>query len=261
MPPRICVTDATSVKSSPSKVTRRGATAASCAIPAAARWMALSASHGRAEWPLRPRKVHVALRLPRQPAWSALAVGSMTSTRSARAQRRLAGQQRRQRALGDRQLLAAEEHEAEVDRAGRRRPARPARARASPPPRPSCRPRRGRGRRRRRGGPGGCPARARCRGGRRGARAGARGARVTPASTHVSPASRAGVAAVAQHAQHVGGQRGLVARLATARRRARACARRGVAPGRRSRAARRGMLRRCASAGSTSPPARPTSSS
>ena len=50
---------------------------------APARWIALSASHGRAEWPLRPRNVQVALMFPRQPACSALAVGSMTTTRSA----------------------------------------------------------------------------------------------------------------------------------------------------------------------------------
>src|SRR3954465_12321027 len=97
-------------------------------MPAAARWIALSASHGRAEWPERPWKVHVALTLPRQPAWTALAVGSMTRTGVAGVggglqdgdgvggpQPRLAREQPRQRALADRELLAPEEHVAEVD--------------------------------------------------------------------------------------------------------------------------------------------------
>ena len=86
------------------------------------------------------------------------------------AQPRLALEQPGERALGDRQLLAPEEHVAEVDR---RRPPAPAPARPSPRGRPSCRRRPGRGPRRRRAGPDGCPAPERCRSGPPGARAGA----------------------------------------------------------------------------------------
>ncbi len=49
----------------------------------AALWIALSASHGRAECPARPVNVQVALMLPRQPAWMALSVGSIITTSSA----------------------------------------------------------------------------------------------------------------------------------------------------------------------------------
>ena len=45
--------------------------------------MALSACHGRAEWPERPENVQVALMLPRQPACSSPSVGSITTTKSA----------------------------------------------------------------------------------------------------------------------------------------------------------------------------------
>ena len=64
---------------SPSKTCSTGSTCDSAAMPCALRWMALSASHGRAECPLRPRNVHVALTFPRQPDWRALAVGSTTA--------------------------------------------------------------------------------------------------------------------------------------------------------------------------------------
>ena len=53
--------------------------------------------------------------LPRQPAWIALAVGSMTIDGVGGAQARLALEQAAQRAVGERQLLAAEEDEADVD--------------------------------------------------------------------------------------------------------------------------------------------------
>ena len=56
---------------------------ASAAIPSAARWIALSACHGRAECPERPENVHVALMFPRQPACSSPSVGSITTTNSA----------------------------------------------------------------------------------------------------------------------------------------------------------------------------------
>ena len=111
MPPAIFVTEATSVKRSPSKSCGSGSWAASTAIPAAARWIALSANHGRAEWPATPWKLQVALMLPRQPAWIALSVGSIITTSSGC--ERVAREQRGQRALGERQLLAAEEQGAE----------------------------------------------------------------------------------------------------------------------------------------------------
>ena len=76
-------------------------------MPIAALWIALSACHGRAECPERPGNVHVALRFPRQPACSSPSVGSITTTNSCSSWRR--SQQRRQRALGRRQLLAGEE--------------------------------------------------------------------------------------------------------------------------------------------------------
>ena len=98
IPPAIRVTYATSTNSSPSNVVRlrrlRGERERS---PAAARSIALSAFQGRAECPERPWNVQVALTLPRQPACSSLAVGSIITTSSA--VERLARQQRRERAL------------------------------------------------------------------------------------------------------------------------------------------------------------------
>src|SRR4051812_32605936 len=84
IPPAMRVTEATSTKRRPSKSWGSGSWAASAATPAAARWIALSASHGRAECPARPWNVHVALTLPRQPACSALSVGSIITTSSGR---------------------------------------------------------------------------------------------------------------------------------------------------------------------------------
>ena len=66
-------------------------------------------------------KVQVALMFPTQPACSVLAVGSITIARSAVAQAGLALEQRGQRAVAERQLLAAEEDEAEVELGGGRR--------------------------------------------------------------------------------------------------------------------------------------------
>ena len=43
-----------------------------------ARSIALSACHGRAEWPARPRKTARAVTLPTQPAWTVQSVGSST---------------------------------------------------------------------------------------------------------------------------------------------------------------------------------------
>src|SRR6185503_10432262 len=83
IPPATRVTETTCVKRSPSNSRGSSGIFASASIPAAARWIALSANHGRAEWPLTPEKVQSALMLPRQPAWIALPVGSMTMTASA----------------------------------------------------------------------------------------------------------------------------------------------------------------------------------
>ena len=163
MPPAIRVTDATSVKRRPSKSCGSGSCAASAAMPAAARWIALSASHGRAEWPAtpwkRPGRVDVA-----EAAGVERVVGRLHHHHELGGETGSRVEQRGQRALGERQLLAAEEQRR---RAARRRAAR---ARSSPPARPSCRSRRGRGRARRRGGRAGCPGPGRCRGGRRAAR-------------------------------------------------------------------------------------------
>jgi hypothetical protein len=84
IPPSMRVTDATSRNSSPSNTCGSGSCAASAATPSAARSIALSASHGRAEWPERPWNVQVALTLPRQPAWISFAVGSIITTSSGR---------------------------------------------------------------------------------------------------------------------------------------------------------------------------------
>ncbi len=83
IPPSTRVTDATSWNVRPPKLTGIEGCEASWAIPIAARWIALSACHGRAECPERPWNVQVALMLPRQPACSSLSVGSITTTKSA----------------------------------------------------------------------------------------------------------------------------------------------------------------------------------
>ena len=79
IPPSILVADTTSVNVRPSWTCSVAGTSASSATPRARRWIALSANQGRAEWPLRPWNVHVAFTLPRQPAWTALEVGSSTT--------------------------------------------------------------------------------------------------------------------------------------------------------------------------------------
>ena len=118
IPPAIRVTLATSTNSSPSNACGTAAAARPArGSPAAACSIALSACHGRAEWPERPWNVHVALMLPRQPACSSHAVGSIITTSSAasgsRASSGVSADSRR------RQLLAAEEQAADR-RAGER---------------------------------------------------------------------------------------------------------------------------------------------
>src|SRR4051795_4036001 len=83
IPPEICVTDATSWNVSPWNSTGSTGTAASAATPSAARVIAFSAAHGRAECPLRPRNVQTALMFPTQPACSSPSVGSIITTNSA----------------------------------------------------------------------------------------------------------------------------------------------------------------------------------
>jgi hypothetical protein len=79
-------------------------------MPSARRWIALSACHGRALWPLTPgdqRGHDVAHAAGLQPVGG----GLHDHGELGRAQRVLAGQQRGERRLGDRQLLAPEEDE------------------------------------------------------------------------------------------------------------------------------------------------------
>ena len=74
---------ATSVNVSPPISTGRGSIAANGRNPSSALSIAFSAVHGRAEWPLTPWKVMRAFRLPRQPAWIVLSVGSSRIASSA----------------------------------------------------------------------------------------------------------------------------------------------------------------------------------
>ena len=110
MPPWIPTTLTASTNSSPSNSARSGGAAcASSAIARAARSMALSASQGRAEWPLTPWNVQVAFTLPRQPAWIALAVGSITIATSASRRPGSRSSSGVSEDSGHRQLLAREE--------------------------------------------------------------------------------------------------------------------------------------------------------
>ena len=200
MPPAIRVTLATSTNSSPSKACGTGGCGGERGDPGGgaldrvvrrprARGVARAAVEG-------PRRVDVP-----QAAGVQLVRRRLHHHHELGAQR-LALQQRGERRLGRGQLLAPEEQaavggagEGQLDHHGDARPScRSRRARA--PGRPRC-------------GPAGCPGRARCRGARRAAPA----RRPGPASTHVSPRSRAVDAAVAQDAQDVPGEPGLVARL------------------------------------------------
>ena len=172
MPPSICVTLTTSRKVRPPTSTGRGSSAANGRRPSTARSIAFSAEPRSREWPLTPWKSSRAFRLPRQPAWIVLSVGSSRIASAASCDE--PATRRRAPGAGCPPPAAprAEEEEREVDGglgAARRR-AR-ARARASPRARPSCRSRRARARRRPRSGRGCCPARARCRSGRRARRA------------------------------------------------------------------------------------------
>ena len=82
MPPSIRVTVSTSTNVRPATSTCAGGMRVSGCSPSTATPIALTPSHGLAEWALIPRNASVALRLPRQPAWIVLSVGSSTMARS-----------------------------------------------------------------------------------------------------------------------------------------------------------------------------------
>jgi hypothetical protein len=83
MPPSIRVMLATSMKVRPPISTGRGSSSANGRSPASALSIAFSAVQGRAEWPLTPWKTMRPFRLPRQPAWIVLSVGSSRIASSA----------------------------------------------------------------------------------------------------------------------------------------------------------------------------------
>ena len=104
------------MKRSPSNSRASGGTCASAWIPAAARWIALSASHGRAECPERPWKVQRRIDVAQAAGVDGVRGRLHHHHEVGGAQPRLALEQPGEGALGDRQLLAPEEHVAEVDR-------------------------------------------------------------------------------------------------------------------------------------------------
>ena len=106
---------ATSVNVSPPISTGRGSIAAYGRRPSSAFSIAFSAVHGRAEWPLTPWKVIRAFRLPRQPAWIVLSVGSSRIASSGLVHDARVVEEVRQRAVLGRQLLLPEREQGEVD--------------------------------------------------------------------------------------------------------------------------------------------------
>ena len=83
MPPSRRVTETTSKNGRPEIVASRRSWAATRASPSIARWIALSASHGRAAWPLTPLNVTRAVSVPTHPACTVRSVGSSRIARSA----------------------------------------------------------------------------------------------------------------------------------------------------------------------------------
>ena len=83
--------------------------------PSSAFSIAFSAVHGRAEWPLTPWKVIRAFRLPRQPAWIVVSVGSSRIASSRVVDDARGVEEVRERAELGRQLLLAEGEQREVD--------------------------------------------------------------------------------------------------------------------------------------------------
>ena len=83
IPPWISVTESTSRNSRPSITASRGSSRRTVCSPSKATRIALTPSHGRAECAERPAKTTRAFRLPRQPSWSVLSVGSRHTTSAA----------------------------------------------------------------------------------------------------------------------------------------------------------------------------------
>ena len=112
------VTLSTSRKVSPPTTTSRGSSSIMGFNPSSARSMALSACHGRAEWPLTPRNERRALMWPRQPACTSPSVGSSTIARAASWIALRALEESRERVVLRWELLAAEEEQRDVVEAG-----------------------------------------------------------------------------------------------------------------------------------------------
>ena len=115
IPPSICVMLATSVKVRPPISTGRGSIAAKGRSPSSAFSIAFSAVHGRAEWPLTPWKTMRAFRLPRQPAWIVLSVGSSRIASSASCTTRDRSKRSGSGLYSAGQLLLAEGEQRDVD--------------------------------------------------------------------------------------------------------------------------------------------------
>ena len=212
--------------------------------PRTARSSALSASHGRAEWPLVPWKVSRATTLPRQPAWISQ-VGRLEDDRRASS---------RGRALEPAKSAGSGLCSAGSSSRPKRRSARShgrrlrgrdrARARARPRDRPSCRSRRGRAPRRRSISPGKVALRGhrvvvRREHDERDVRPPRRRRRGTPRRPRTRRRNVGGTSA-----EQVLADRLLAAALRTGCRRARASARRGGRRARSPRGAYRGIIPR-----------------
>ena len=172
MPPSSRVTETTSKNGRPAITASRRSWVATRASPSIARWRALSASQGRAEWPLTPWNVTRAVRFPTQPAWI-VEVGRLEQHRQIGLVDERAGvEQRGERVVARRKLLAPEEEQRDVDRAGLATRRARGRARARRRRRPSCRSRRIRATAPSSMRPGRCPGQGQCRSGRRARAAG-----------------------------------------------------------------------------------------
>ena len=108
MPPSTRTALTTSRKVRPSSSTSSGSSSASPCRPRTSSWIAFTPVQGRAECALSPLKVTRAWMLPRQPAWRMQSVGSST-TASCASRDEAAVEERGQRALRNRNLLAREE--------------------------------------------------------------------------------------------------------------------------------------------------------
>ena len=115
MPACSSVTDITSRKTSPSISTSRGSAVEDRPQPLERERRSRSrrATAGPSA-PTAPRRRRVAFRLPRQPSWSVLSVGSRQMTSCASSTRPVLLEDAGQRVLGRAELLAREEEEREV---------------------------------------------------------------------------------------------------------------------------------------------------